>query len=93
MSLSYGYRVSSLDDIRPSRGSTSNDDLSDGQLLDRERDDHDDFRREQAEQPRFGDTTFGLIRGSPRLIAAWERWWETNLAARMRGLLARGIDR
>ena len=67
----------------------SNDELDDTQLLAREQDDHDDFRRRQQEEPRFGNTTYGVGRGSPALIASWERWWKTNLAARMRGILTR----
>ena len=77
----------------PHHTDDSSEDLTDRELLDRERNEHDDFRRQESEQPRFRDTTFGVVRGSPRLIAAWERWWKTNLAARMRGILGRSIDR
>ena len=77
----------------PHHTDDSSEDLTDRELLDRERNEHDDFRRQEAEQPRFRDTTFGVVRGSPRLIAAWERWSKTNLAARMRGILGRSIDR
>ena len=69
------------------------DELDDAQLLERERSDRAEFRRLQAEQPRFRDTTFGVVRGSALLVSAWERWWDTNLAARMRGILGRTIER
>lgn len=71
----------------------SSDDLDDTELLEREQDDRDDFRRLEQEEPRFRDTTYGVVRGSPALIASWERWWKTNLAARMRGLLSRTLGR
>ena len=71
----------------------SNDQLDDTQLLAREQDERDDFRKRQQEEPRFETTTYGVVRGSPALIASWERWWNTNLAARMRGILTRTIGR
>ncbi|MGH7638107.1 MAG: hypothetical protein ACREOK_10695 [Gemmatimonadaceae bacterium] len=71
----------------------SNDQLDDTQLLAREQDERDDYRRRRQEEPRFHTTTFGVVRGSPALIESWERWWKTNLAARMRGILTRGIGR
>lgn len=71
----------------------SNDQLDDTQLLAREQDERDDFRRRQREEPRFNTATYGVVGGSPTLVASWERWWKTNLAARMRGILTRTIGR
>ena len=73
--------------------SDPNDLLDDADLLSRERDQRDDFKRLEREEPRFRDTTYGVVRGSPALIESWERWWKTNLAARVRGLLTRTLGR
>lgn len=75
------------------RDDSTNDELDDTELLAREQDDRDDFRRRQEEEPRFDTATYGVVRGSPSLIASWERWWKTNLAARMRGIMTRTIGR
>lgn len=83
-----------------SRGSMYNDDddqgsdqLDDTELLAREQDERADFRRLEQEEPQLRDTTFGVVRGSPALIESWERWWRTNLAARMRGIMTRTLGR
>lgn len=70
-----------------------NDFLDDADLLSREKHQRADFRRLEQEEPHFRDTTYGLVRGSPALIESWERWWKTNLAARMRGLMTRTLGR
>lgn len=67
----------------------STDNLSDAQLLARESMQHREYSRLEARDPRFRDTTYGVVRGSKALIDAWERWWKTNLAARARGILKR----
>lgn len=71
----------------------SNDDLDDRQLLERELEQRDALRQLEREDPRTRDTTYGAVRGSPELVESWERWWKTNLAARVRGLLTRTIGR
>ena len=71
----------------------SNDQLDDRQLLAREQDERDDFRRLEQREPHFRDTTYGVVRASPALVASWERWSKTNLAARMRGILTRTLGR
>lgn len=76
-----------------SHDGNSSDDLDDTELLARERDDRADFRRWEEAEPHYRDTTYGVIHGSPGLIASWERWWKTNLAARMRGILTRTLGR
>lgn len=75
------------------RDDDTNDQLDDAELLAREQDDRDDFQRRRQEEPRFDTTTYGVVRGSPGLVASWERWWKTNLAARMRGILTRTVGR
>lgn len=71
----------------------SNDSLDDADLLARESEQRSDFRRLEQAEPRFRYTTYGIIRASPALIASWERWWKTNLAARMRGIITRTLGR
>lgn len=70
-----------------------NEFLDDTDLLSREQHQRADFRRLEQEEPHFRDTTYGVVRGSPALIESWERWWKTNLAARMRGLMTRALGR
>ena len=65
------------------------DHLDDTQLLAAEQVHRDDYARQRRQEPCVRDTTYGLIQGSAALVASWERWWATNLAARMRGLLGR----
>ena len=69
------------------------DELDDKELLAQEQEHREDFRRQEAAEPQQRGTTYGVVRGSPALLAAWERWWQTNLAARMRGILSRTIGR
>ena len=71
----------------------SNDQLDDAELLSRERDQRDDFRRLEQEEPHFRDTTYGIVRGSSALIESWERWWRTNQDARLRGIMRRVLGR
>ena len=73
----------------PHTDDDSTDHLDDTQLLDMEQSHRDDYTRLQREQPHLRDTTYGMMKGSAALVAAWERWWTTNLAARMRGILGR----
>lgn len=68
---------------------TSTDDLDDTALLAQEAKEHAEFTRMEQAEPRFRDTTYGLVRGSTALVLSWERWWRTNTAARLRGLLGR----
>jgi hypothetical protein len=71
----------------------STDHLDDGELLDRETHDRDEFKRLEAEEPQLRSTTYGPSRASTALVKAWERWWHTNAAARMRGLVSRTLGR
>jgi hypothetical protein len=74
-------------------GNDATDHLDDAQLLAREIVQHDDFKRLEAEEPRFRDTTYGIMRGSSALTESWERWWRTNAAARLRGIVGRTVGR
>ena len=67
----------------------STDQLDDTQLLHAEQEQRDDYTRLQRQEPHLRDTTYGLFKGSAALVASWERWSITNLAARMRGILGR----
>ena len=69
------------------RSADSNDNLDDSGLLLREAHDLQEYQQLAREQPHYRDTTYGLIHGSSALVSAWERWWGTNMAARLRGLL------
>lgn len=77
----------------PNHPDRSTDDLDDSELLARETMQRDEFRRLERAEPQRRDSTYGLIRGSRDVIAAWDRWWKTNTAARTRGLVARTIER
>jgi hypothetical protein len=67
--------------------------LDDTQLLAVEVRQRDEFKRLEEREPQFRDTTYGVVRGSPALLESWQRWWNTNLAARGRGLLNRTLGR
>lgn len=67
----------------------STDHLDDTELLHMEQSHRDDYARLQRREPHLRDTSYGLISGSAALVASWERWCTTHLAARMRGILAR----
>ena len=67
----------------------SDDSLSDSELLDRESDQHDEFLRLERQEPQR-DTPYRVMNGSRELIHAWERWIQTSLTARLRGLRPRG---
>ena len=71
----------------------SNDQLDDAALLSREQDQRAHFRRLEQAEPHFRDTTYGIVQGSPALIESWERWWKTNLDARLRGIMRRVLGR
>lgn len=73
-----------------SHGNDGTDHLDDSELLAREALQRDEFKRlEEREQ--FRDTTYGIPRGSAALVESWDRWLRTNVAARLRGLLTRGM--
>ena len=67
----------------------STDRLDDADLLHMEQTHRNEYTRLQRHQPHERDTTYGLITGSAALVACWDRWRTTNLAARMRGILPR----
>lgn len=67
----------------------SNESLSDNDLLNREADQRDEFRRLEESEPHLRDTTYRVMSGSRALLHAWDRWSRTSVAARLRGLLPR----
>ena len=65
----------------------SNDVLNDEELLDREADQRGEFFRLGQFEPQLRDTTYYVVDASRSLLHAWDRWMETNVAVRLRGLL------
>ena len=63
--------------------------MNDGELLEREFNDRTEFMQLERNEPVSSGTTFREIRTSPALLAAWQRWMQSGLAARVRGLLPR----
>lgn len=74
-------------------GDNATDHLDDAELLAREIQQRDEFKHLEEQEPQLRDTTYGVLRGSVALVTSWERWWRTNAAARMRGLLTRRLGR
>jgi hypothetical protein len=68
---------------------STNDDLDDSQLLERESDERHEFFRLRRAEPHVRDTTYRVVTASRELVGAWERWTGTSLAVRVRGLLPR----
>lgn len=67
--------------------------MNDVELLEREFNDRIEFMQLERNEPESSGTTFREIRASPALLDAWQRWAQSGLAARLRGLLPRGRHR
>ena len=65
------------------------DGLSDCELLERESNDRSEFMQLERDEPHSSGTTFREIRASHALLNAWQRWTQSGMAARLRGLLPR----
>ena len=63
--------------------------LSDFELLERESNDRSEFMQLERDEPQSSGTTFREIRASHALLNAWQRWTQSGMAARLRGLLPR----
>jgi len=70
-------------------GDNSTDHLDDTELLEMERVHRNDYDRLHSQEPDRRDTTYGLIKGSVGLLASFDRWRTTHLAARLRGIIGR----
>jgi hypothetical protein len=67
--------------------------MNDLELLEREFNDRTEFMQLERNEPVSTGTTFREIRASPALLDAWQRWTQSGLAARLRGLLPRRRQR
>lgn len=66
--------------------------LTDSELVDREELNKRELMRLEKLEPGRRESTSELVLGSARLMHAWERWKASNVAARLRGLLATRSD-
>lgn len=66
--------------------------LTDSELVDREEMNKRELMRLEKLEPGRRESTSELVPGSVRLMHAWERWKASNVAARLRGLLASKSD-
>lgn len=66
----------------------ANSELTDDALVQREESERREYLRLEEREPKFRDTTYRDLTASPGLIRAWERWWATKLARRLRGLIS-----
>lgn len=66
--------------------------LTDSELVDREELNKRELMRLEKLEPGRRESTSELVPGSVRLMHAWERWKASNVAARLRGLLATRSD-
>ena len=67
----------------------NNSELTDDALLQREESERREYVRLEEREPHLRDTNYRELTGSKPLLHAWERWSQTNLAVRIRGLLSR----
>jgi hypothetical protein len=74
--------------MRRHHDNNANSELTDDALVEREESERREYLRLEQREPQLRDTTYRALSGSPRLIRAWERWWATKLARRLRGLIS-----
>ena len=67
----------------------ANDELTDDALQQREESERREYFRLEEKEPHLRDTTYRALTGSTQLLHAWERWKQTSIALRLRGLLSR----
>lgn len=75
--------------MRKHRNANDNAELTDDALQQREESERREYIRLEQKQPHLRDTTYRELRGSKQLLHAWERWRQTSIALRLRGLLSR----
>ncbi|HJQ22013.1 MAG TPA: hypothetical protein VJ867_16835 [Gemmatimonadaceae bacterium] len=66
----------------------ANSELTDDALVEREASEHREYLRLENREQQHRDTTYQALTASPALIRAWERWWATKVARRLRGLIS-----
>ena len=75
--------------MRQHRNGNDNDELTDDALQQREESERREYIRLEQKEPHLRDTTYRELTGSRQLLHAWERWKETSIALKLRGLLSR----
>ena len=75
--------------MRKHRNGNDNDELTDDALQQREESERREYLRLEQKEPHLRDTTYRELTGSKQLLHAWERWKQTSVALRLRGLLSR----
>jgi len=73
-----------LQRMRIHRDNNANSELPDHALIEREESEHREYLRLEEREPHLRDTTYRLLRASPGLLKAFERWWATRIARRER---------
>ena len=73
---------------RKHHDNNANSELTDDALVEREESERREYLRLEQREPQFRDTTYRALGASPGLIRAWERWWATKVARRLRGLIS-----
>lgn len=75
--------------IRKHRDANATVELNDEDLLDREESERREYMRLERCNPQLRNTSYRAATGSKALVHAWERWWQTMVLARARGLQLR----
>ena len=75
--------------MRRHRDANANDELTDHALTDREASERREYIRLKDREPKLGETTYRALTASKALMHAWERWRQTSILMRIRGLLGR----
>lgn len=75
--------------MRRHRDANANEELTDHALTDREASERREYMRLKHREPKLDDTTYRALTASKALMHAWERWRQTSILMRLRGLLRR----
>lgn len=75
--------------MRRHHDSNANEELTDHALTDREASERREYIRLKDREPKLGETTYRALTASKALMHAWERWRQTSILMRVRGLLRR----
>jgi hypothetical protein len=73
---------------RKHQDNNANSELTDDALVEREESERREYLRLENREPQHRTTTYRALTASPGLIRAWERWWATKVARRLRGLIS-----
>jgi hypothetical protein len=75
-----------VEDERKHFDGNDNEHMDDSDLLHRESSERREYNRLLNREPHLGDTNYRTLLGSELLMRAWQRWSETRIAAKLRGL-------